>query len=90
MAVGVIFQGDGVSQAQYQQVLDQVSPGNQPPPGMSYHAAGPTEGGFCVIEVWDSQEAVQRFFEETLGQALQAANINVQPTTFPIINTMQP
>jgi quinol monooxygenase YgiN len=90
MAIGLLFQGGNVSQDQYQQVLDQVSPGNQPPPGMLYHAAGTGEDGIVVFEVWESQEAVQRFFDEKLGQALQEANINVQPTFLPIVNTMQP
>ena len=88
MAIGVIFTGT-VTEAQYQQVLNQTSPGNQPPPGMLYHAAGPTETGFCVIEVWESQEAMQTFFDQKLGQALQAAKINVQPTRFQVINTMK-
>lgn len=90
MAIGAIFEGASVSQAQYEQVRDQVAPGNRPPPGMLYHAAGPSEGGWCVIEVWESQEAIDQFFQQKLGQALQQANINVQPKFFQVINTMQP
>jgi hypothetical protein len=90
MAIGVLFQGSGVSQDQYQQVLDQVAPGNQPVPGMLYHAAGMGKDGMVVFEVWESQEAAQRFFDEKLGQALQEANITVHPTFLQIVNTMQP
>jgi quinol monooxygenase YgiN len=90
MAIGVIFDGSGMSQEQYQQVNQLASPENQPPPGMLYHAAGPSEGGFSVIEVWESQEALQEFFAQKLGQALQQANITTQPTFFQVINTMQP
>jgi quinol monooxygenase YgiN len=88
MAVGVVFQGTGVTQEQYQQVFDQVAPDNQLQPGMLYHAAGVSEDGVFVFEVWESQEAVQRFVEEKLGQALQQANITVQPRFIQMIKTM--
>ena len=90
MAIGVIFDGSGMSQEQYEQVNQLASPSNHPPPGMLFHAAGPRDGGFSVIEVWESQEALQEFFGEKLGQALQQANITTQPTFFQVINTMQP
>jgi quinol monooxygenase YgiN len=89
MAIGAIFAGSGFSQEQYAQVNRQASPDNQPPPGLRYHAAGPSESGFCVIEVWESQEAMQQFFERKLGQALQQANVNVQPVFFQVTNIME-
>ena len=88
MAVGVVFQGTGVSQDQYQQVFDQVAPDGQLQPGMLSHAAGVGPDGVVVFEAWESQEAVQRFFAEKLGQALQQANIEVQSTFIQIIRTM--
>ena len=90
MALGQIFDGLGVTQAQYEQVLHEVAPGNRPPPGMLYHAAGPTPDGWRVIEIWESQEAADRFFRDKLGAALQRANISVQPQDFEVINTMRP
>jgi quinol monooxygenase YgiN len=90
MAIGVLFQGGNVNQERYQQVLDQVAPGNQPTPGMLYHAAGMGESGMVVFEVWESQEAAKRFVDEKLGQALQDANITIQPTFLQIVNTMTP
>lgn len=89
MAIGAIFDGQ-FTQAQYDQVRNEVAPGNSPPAGMLYHAGGPTENGWCVIEVWESKEAAQRFFDERLGQALQKAKITVQPRFFEVVNTMQP
>jgi quinol monooxygenase YgiN len=90
MAIGLIFDGPGVTQAQYEQARNEVAPDNKRPPGMLYHVAGPTEsGGWRVIEVWESQEAVDRFFKEKLGQALQHANISIQPQTFQVHNIMQ-
>jgi heme-degrading monooxygenase HmoA len=88
MAVGLIFQGTRVSQDQYQQVFDQVAPDDQLQPGMLSHTAGVGPDCVYVFEIWESQEAVQRFFAEQLGQALQQANIDVQPTFVQIIRTM--
>jgi hypothetical protein len=90
MAIGLIFEGPGVTQAQYEQVRDRVMPGNAPVPGLLYHAAGPSEQGWCVVEVWDSPEAAQRFRDTTLHQALADARISVQPRFFQVTNIMTP
>jgi hypothetical protein len=78
-----------VTQAQYDQVRNEVA-GDTPPPGALYHVAGPTDNGWCVVEVWESQEALERFVEEKLQSALQRAGISTQPRVFPVANIMQP
>lgn len=90
MAIGVIFDGAGMTQDQYYQVFNQVTnDGTEQAPGILTHAAGPTENGFCVIETWESQEALQHFYETKLGQALEAANDSqIQPTIFQVINSL--
>ena len=90
MAIGLIFQAEGMTQAQYEQVKDTVAPGNTASPGLLYHAGGPSETGWCVIEVWESQEILDRFFQEHLGAALQTAGITVQPQLFQVTNIMTP
>ena len=90
MAIGLLFNGSGVTQAQYEQVRNEVAPGNRPPAGLLYHAAGPIPNGWRVIEIWESQEAADRFFRDKLGAALQRANISVQPERFEVVNIMQP
>ncbi len=66
MAVCLIFEGPGVTQAQYDQVRNEVAPGDHVPEGAILHIAGPTETGWCVVEVWESEEALQRFSQEKL------------------------
>lgn len=89
MTIGLVFDGIGVRQDQYYQVFNQVTNnGTEPAPGMLTHHAGPTEDGFCVIETWESREALQQFFTEHLGAALAAAGIQVQPKMFEIINSL--
>jgi quinol monooxygenase YgiN len=89
VAIGAIFDGAGITQAQYEQVRNEVAPGNKLPTGMTYHAAGPTDNGWCVIEVWESQEAAEAFFRDKLGDSLQRAGISVQPRFFQVANIMQ-
>lgn len=90
MAIGIVFQASGVTQAQYDQACKQVAPDNRLLPGMLYHAGGPTETGWCVIEVWESKEVAEKFFAEKLGKALQDAKIVAQPTFFQVHNIMKP
>ena len=41
------------------------------PEGLIVHAAGPTDEGFRIIAVWESEEAWQRFLVDRLGQDAQ-------------------
>jgi quinol monooxygenase YgiN len=89
MAIGMFFDGVGISQAQYDQVLQQVMPGNERAPGLLHHLAGTTEHGIYVMEVWESQEALDRFVQEKLRPAFQAANMSGEPPkVFSVINMM--
>lgn len=91
MAIVLVFQGAGVTQAQYEQVRKEVTPDNKPPAGMLYHVPAPmAAGGFQVIEVWENQAAADKFFQEKLAQALPKANINVKPEVAQVHNIMKP
>lgn len=47
-----------------------------PPEGLLLHAAGPTDEGFRIIAVWESEEAWERFRSERLGpEAEQVARV---------------
>jgi hypothetical protein len=90
MAIGIVFDGANLTQAQYEQVKSEVFPGGMLPKRMLYHAAGPTEQGWRVVEVWESQEDAQRFFDGTLGPSLQRSSIEVQPQFFQVVSIHQP
>ena len=90
VAILAVFDAPGHAQAEYDRVRRRVSPDNRFLPGMRSHAAGASEAGFCVVEVWESQEALDRFFEQTLRQPLQEAGLNVQPRFLQLFNTMEP
>lgn len=65
-----------MTQAQYDTVRNAVMPGDQLPSGSLFHAAGPAQDGWRVVEIWESQEAADRFFHEKLGAALTKAGID--------------
>jgi hypothetical protein len=90
MAIMLVFEGAGVTQAQYDQVGKEVTPDNKPPAGMLYHVAAPMANGYRVVEVWESQAAADKFFQEKLAQALPKANINVKPEFAQVHNIMKP
>ena len=90
MAICLIFDAPGMTEAQYDQVRNEVAPGDRAPDGALYHAAGPTENGWYVVETWESQEALDRFVRDKLQQALQNAGIAHQPRVLEVARIMQP
>lgn len=57
---------EGGTAEQYEVVIGAAHPAGGLPAGQLYHAAGPTEGGWLVVAVWDSKETFDRFLSETL------------------------
>jgi hypothetical protein len=58
------------------------SPGDWPVEGLLAHVAGEGENGFRVVDVWESEEALNRFGEK-LMPVLQAAGVEGQPEVYP-------
>ncbi len=55
------------------------------PDGLVIHAAGPTDEGFRIIEVWESDEAWQRFRTDRLDPG--AEGVAQVPPTFRALRT---
>ena len=53
--------------------------------GILSHAAGPTDDGWRVVDVWESEEAFQRF-GQVIGPILQEVGMPGQPQIFPLHN----
>ncbi|MEO7002379.1 MAG: hypothetical protein ABI068_11180 [Ktedonobacterales bacterium] len=60
----------GVSAAQIGPVITSLADQIKSFPGFIAHASGAIPGGYQVIEVWESQEAQERWIRETLMPAL--------------------
>jgi hypothetical protein len=91
MAVGLIFQLSGVDAAKYDAVAKELGLKGKKavwPAGMISHVAGPTEDGWCVVDVWSSQAQLDSFMSKKLKPAFDRAGGVPEPKliTFQIHN----
>jgi hypothetical protein len=74
-----------LTREQYEVVVKKVN-GSGTPRGALFHAGGPMEGGYRVVEVWQSREAAEAFYgSQLLKEAITA--LTTQPRilmTWPI------
>ena len=92
MAVAVMIDNPQGSQEIYEKVREKLGLKDAPAGGI-FHAAGPgPSGGWRVIEVWESQEEAQRFYDERLQPAFDALGVelsNVQRQSWSVHNYMK-
>ena len=82
MAIGVLYESRTITQGQYDKIIEllQGTLAN----GRIFHAAGPTEGGWRVIDVFESQAAFEAF-AQALGPIVQKAGAEPpQITVWPL------
>ncbi len=90
MAVGIRIKLAGVTQAQFEEV-DRVV-GRGPFDGLIFHASGPIDGGWGVLDFWESREQFDRFVADQIGPAMAQTGANVQPdiNEFPVHEYLKP
>ena len=90
MAIAMMVENPAGSEEVYDKIRAQL--GLEKPAGGIFHVAGPSpNGGWRVIEVWESQEEADRFFKERFMPALQALGLmaTLPPREFwPVHNAM--
>ena len=62
---------EGGTADQYNTTVNVVHPEGALPAGQTYHAAGPTDGGWLIVAVWDSKKDYEDFVTGTLTPAFQ-------------------
>lgn len=95
MAVGLRVKFSGGTQEQYEAVNTQMNVEGDPPDGLVFHAAGPIDDGWGVIDFWESREHFDRFLESRIGPAIQelgdrAPQSPPEIKEFPVHNTIKP
>lgn len=65
MAIAFLLEFPGVTQEQYDQATDAIERSGIKGEGRIFHVAGPMEGGWRIVDVWESQEAFDTFFQKT-------------------------
>ncbi|MDQ3588427.1 MAG: hypothetical protein M3350_02810 [Actinomycetota bacterium] len=95
MPILMVHDSPGGTQEQYEQVAAGLTDGrglnslsDWPVDGILAHSAGPTDTGWRVVDVWESEEAFQRF-GEVIGPLLQEAGISGEPQVTPVHNFVQ-
>jgi hypothetical protein len=78
MTIAMLVDHPEGSQKHYDGVREHL--GLDVPAGGIFHVAGPApDGGWRVIEIWESEEDAKRFVKERLLPAFEAANAPPPP-----------
>ena len=72
MAIGIRIKLPGVTQEQFDQTHDHANPDRTPPKGLLFHASGPIDGGWGIIDFWESRAQFDAFLEGRIGPAVEA------------------
>jgi hypothetical protein len=72
VAVLVEQQLEGVTQEVYDGVNSRINAQGSPPAGLIVHTSAPVDGGWRIVDVWESAEDYRRFAEERIGPAVSA------------------
>jgi hypothetical protein len=85
MAIIQIHELPGMTREQYEQPLGALNLSG-PPPGSHLHAGGPMEGGWRIVEVWESEEAANRFYGSVPFQQMVRSTGILAPriTSYPV------
>ena len=91
MAIGVLFEFPGATQAQYDAVEKTMTGGGAlkkladwPAKGLLMHLAGPTATGWRVVDVWESEADFMAFAAALMPMAKAAGFPDLPPQIFPV------
>jgi hypothetical protein len=92
MSTVMFMEWAGVTQDQYNQVLRNLDLDKNPPAAGIFHVAGFTGGALRVLDVWESQQAFEKFQKDRLTAATQKAGLTSQPKVqfYPVHNIYTP
>jgi hypothetical protein len=90
MLVMAVHQVPSLTQERYEEVVRRLTNGKSrleslsdlPFEGLLVHVAGQGKNGFCIVDVFESEEAVERF-NEAMGSIPREAGIEEPPEFFP-------
>jgi hypothetical protein len=77
MALAMLADIPNLTREQYEAVVRKVNEAGTPA-GALFHAGGPVETGYRVVEVWETREAADAFYGSALYRAA-TATITTQP-----------
>ena len=75
MAVGFMFEVAGGTSQQYDHIMADLNVAEQPIAGLLSHTAGPMDGGWRVIDVWENDGAFEMFVAKRLRGAIERSGM---------------
>jgi hypothetical protein len=79
MPTVMLMEWSGMTADQYNQVMRTLDLDKNPPQGGIFHVASFNAGTLFVMDIWESQQAFERFQKDRLNAAVQKAGITNQP-----------
>jgi hypothetical protein len=61
MAVGIRIKLLGITEEQFDKGHDHINPDRTPPKGLLFHASGPVDGGWGIMDFWESRADFDAF-----------------------------
>ena len=93
MAVGIRIKLPGITQEKFDTAHDQINPSRTPPKGLLFHSSGPIDGGWGIIDFWESREDFDAF-QTRITEGMEAAEVAPQGPPdvkeFPVHEMIQP
>jgi hypothetical protein len=79
MAVGIRLKMAGGTAELFDRLNAAIDPDGNPPDGCLLHASGPVDGGWGVIDFWESRAHFDRFAQERIGPAMASVGLEGGP-----------
>jgi hypothetical protein len=75
----------GMTQADYDRVEQVLQRNDKPAPGEVLSLVGPVDGGWQVVDVWESPEVFEAYMRDTVQAVLQQLGLRApEVTVFPL------
>ena len=93
MAIGIRIKLPGVTQEQFDAAQAHINPDRSVPQGMLFHGSGPIDGGWGVIDFWESRADFDAF-QVRIQEGIAASGVEMQGPPdikeFPVHEIIQP
>src|SRR5436190_20606302 len=78
LAIGIRIKLPGVTKEQFDAAHAHINPDRSSPPGMLFHASGPIDGGWGVIDFYESRADFDAFLESNIQPGIVASGVQMQ------------
>ena len=94
VAIGIRIKLPGVTKEQFDAAHAHINPDRSSPPGMLFHASGPIDGGWGVIDFYESRADFDAFLESNIQPGIAASGVQMQGPPdikeFPVYEIIHP